>query len=1216
MSDRVDGNGRGPSEPPSAGPHEHAAGHANGAGEAGPLKERRFGLTELALRYRTSVLVLLGIVASLGLISYMSVPKESAPEIVMPMIAVNTIYAGASPKDVETLVTRKIEDKLNGVADIKTLTSTSVEGYSTVMAEFDAGMDMEAALRKVREKVDLAKPELPGDAEEPAVVEFNFSEWPIMQVNISGEYDLVRLKDVAQDLKERLEQIPALLEVRLSGGLEREVRVEVDLSRLQYYGVSFDDVIDKIRDENVNVPGGSIDVGTLRYPVRVAGEFVDPRVIADIVVATPQGRPVYVRDVAAVDFGFKERESYARLDGQPVVTLDIVKRSGENIIETANQVKAVVASMERELPPSTVVKITADQSVMIEDMVVTLENNIISGLLLVVAVLLFFLGLRNASFVAISIPLSMLLSFIVMNLMGFSMNMVVLFSLILALGMLVDNAIVVVENIYRHLEEAEAARVAAGVSGRPTGLAALHERIDAAGRATGEVAMPIIASTLTTLAAFAPLLFWPDVTGEFMGFLPKTLIITLTSSLFVALVIVPVLCSLFMKLDGTPSEPLTRAARIALIGVGAVVLLVIAANNVLTAGLLLATGVVLVLLHRFVLSRLARVFQFHLVPFMVRRYERRLRWALEHRLLVVGMAVATLVGSIFAFGALNSGMEFFPESIPPANVYVSIDVPSGTRPGFLNEATQQIEAQLRAVPGVIDVKSVVATVGRSGAGGADFMGVGGDATLAVSFAKFEDQQHDVFQTLREMQEQLGAGIAGVDVRVEPEPMGPPQGKPVNIEIVGESPELLKRLADDAMAVLKSSPVYPKLDGLASDMADARPELVIDVDREKAGLYGLSTVKVGRTVRSAILGTEAAKFRSGNDEYDIVVRLAEPYRNDLSALQDFTVMAEGGRQVPLISVANWTVSEAYGSIMRKNLDRMVTVSSDVRAGENSNAVLAEVQTTLAEFQNSLPAGYTIRYTGQQEEQAEAQAFLMSAFLIALMLIAFILVSQFNSVVKPFIILTSVIMSTVGVLIGLIVFKMPFGIIMTGVGIISLAGVVVNNAIVLIDYIDLLREREGLSVREALVRAGMTRFRPVVLTAVTTVLGLVPLAIGLNFDFVGLYTALDPNLFWGGEQAAWWGPMAIAVIAGLSFATVLTLVLVPVLYSIVDDATNLFRRYFTRQEEIEAPAPADDGAGMLPGATPPVSQPGRRRVAVAAGGRRAAVLRLRELFGLSS
>jgi len=1099
---------------------------------------RDFRLTSLALRNRISVVVMLAIIVILGLAAYQSVPKEAAPEVQIPIIAVNTVYPGVSPSDMETLVTRVIEEQLNTIADIRTLSSTSVEGYSSITAEFMSGTDMNEALQKVREKVDLAKPKLPSDANDPGIMEFVTSDFPIMQVNISGEYSLVQLKEVAKDLQEELERIPAILEVRQSGGLEREVKVDVDLPKLQFYNLGFNDVVTAISSENLTIPGGSIDVGHQKFLVRVDGEFRDTRLIEDIVVKTRDDRPVYVRDVATVDFGFQERTTFARLDGNPVVTLDIVKRSGENIIYTADAVKATVERLQPTFPATTAVKITSDTSRDIHMMVSSLENNIISGLILVLAVLLFFLGVRNASLVAISIPLSMLLSFIVMQILGVTMNMVVLFSLILALGMLVDNAIVVVENIYRFRENG-------------------YDNYSAARLATGEVAMPIIASTLTTLAAFTPLMFWPGMVGDFMMYLPLTLIITLSSSLFVALVIIPVLAALFVRLEGETGTPMTRTARLTLAGTAVVLLVGIAVANPLTAGLLAATGITLYLLHRLVFVRAARVVQERVLPDLVARYERRLRWALDHRLLVLGTAVATLFATVLLFGRLNAGVEFFPEGIPPSSVYIQVDVPNGTNASFTNDIAEELERRLVGFEGLSDAETVVATV-RQARGGM-FSSGSGAANIAIALKEFSDREYDVFDTMKRLQESIGGGIAGGEVTVTMPQQGPPSGAPINIEISGEDPALLRQYGDQVVALLRSAPVGRRLEGLDSDMTVGSPELVVEVDRERAAIYGLSTRQVGSVIRNAIQGTEAAKFRSGAEEYDIMVRLAEPYRRDLNALQDLTILHEG-RQIPLLSVATWRTDEGAGSLRRKDMKRVVTVSSEVRSGENSNAVLAEVQREMESFMASLGPGYTLSYTGQQQEQSEAQEFLLGAFLAALLLIAFILITQFNSVVKPAIILTSVLMSTVGVLAGLLIFRMPFIIIMTGVGMISLAGVVVNNAIVLIDYIDVLRERDGLSRREALVEAGKTRFRPVILTAITTVLGLVPLAIGFNFDFLGMYTALQPDLFWGGEQAAWWGGMATAVIVGLTFSTVLTLVLVPVLYSLVDDFSTFFQRHY--------------------------------------------------------
>jgi multidrug efflux pump len=1109
---------------------------ANQAGK----RFKEFPLTSFAVSNRVSVIVLLAFIGLIGLFAYSSIPREASPEVEIPIVVVNTIYPGVSPADMETLVTRPLEEELNTISDIKELRSTSVEGLSSITAEFQSSVDLSQALRKVRERVDLARPKLPSDAEEPSIAEINLSEFPIMQVNLSGEYGLVRLKEIAEQLQTRFEQLPQVLRADVKGGLEREVKVDVDLPRLQYYALSLQDVVDAIRDENVNVPGGSIDVGALKYLVRVDGEFPDPSIIEDVVVTAVEGRPVYVRDIATVDFGFAERSSFARLDGTPVVTIEIVKRSGQNIIQTSQAVRGIIADMESQFPPTTVVKITSDQSKDIHTMVSSLENNIISGLVLIVAVLLFFLGLRNSGFVAISIPTSMLLAFMLLKVLGITLNMVVLFSLILALGMLVDNAIVVVENIYRYMEEG-------------------WERADAAVKATGEVALPVIAATATTVAAFAPLLFWPGIVGDFMKYLPITLIITLSSSLFVALVIVPTLCAMFMRREHDPAQPLTRTARTTLVAVAAIVLLAILATNPLSALLLTLTAALLYFLHTRVLESLAGRFRSRVLPRVVADYERRLEWSLAHRGVVVTGSVVALILTIVLFGKFNHGLEYFPESIPPSQAAVVIETPTGTRAEETDRLAGAVEERLKSIAGIGDAESVVSTVGGEGN---MFIGSGGPniGRVTVSFVDFAEREQDAFVTLRNMQEQIPQGIAGAEISVDKPQDGPPTGPPVNIEIVGTDPLVLKRLADRVLQVIRAAPVYSKLTGLESDLDDARPELFVRVDRERAGMHDLTTAQIGGAIRGAIQGVEAAKYRTGKDEYDITVRLAPRWREDLASLRELNVMADG-TQIPLSSVAEWEVRDGLGSIRRKDLDRMATVSSEARSGLNRNAVLAEVRETLAPFVASeLPPGYALRYTGQQEDQNEAQEFLMTAFGLALALIAFILISQFNSVTKPMIILSSVIMSTVGVFLGLMVFKMPFVIIMTGVGIISLAGIVVNNAIVLIDYIDILRTRDGLTTHQALVKGGTTRFRPVVLTALTTALGLIPLAIGLNFDFVGLFARFDPELYWGGEQAAWWGPMAVAVIVGITVATFLTLVLVPVLYSLLDDFSGWARRSY--------------------------------------------------------
>lgn len=1126
-------------------------GNSNNGLSGGTNERKEFWLSSFSINNRISVLVLLTLITVMGITSYITIPKESFPSITIPNIFVVTVYPGVSPEDMESLVTRKLEDELGGISEVKTMTSTSSEGYSNINLEFDTNVDIEDALQKVREKVDLAKPELPEDAEEPAVQEINLSEFPIMNVNLSGDYDEVILKEIAEDLQERIEAIPTVLGVDLTGGLEREVQVDVDLPKLKYYNISFGDIIAAISNENVTIPGGDITVGTKKFLLRVPGQYEETSPIEDIVIKGENQRPIYIRDVAEVTFGFKDRSTYSTLDNSPVITLGVKKRTGENILDTATEVKVILEEQLPLLPPTTTYKITNDQSKDVVSMVSNLENNIISGLLLVVGVLLFFLGVRNSSFVGISIPMSMFLSFILLSVVGITMNMVVLFSLILALGMLVDNAIVVVENIYRYLEEG-------------------YDNFEAAKKGTGEVAIPIITGTFTTIAAFAPMVFWPGITGEFMSYLPKTLIITLGSSLFVGLVINPVICALFMKVehDNNKKASLTKTGkRITVVGASLFALILIASNPV-SWTMLLSLAFILWIVNKLALNPVGRWWQLKGLNSVLSGYERSITWALKHWAIVAFiLAPAAFFSSILLLFAFPVGVEFFPENIPPRDVYVQVEAPVGSDVEFTKSLIDEVRED---IPSIIDnfddVNSVLGTSGAAissdpGGGGGNSTHLG---TVALNFKDFQQRQGDVFAAMESMRGALSGKIVGAEISVEKPADGPPTGKPINLEISGSDMELLTLASNDILKILEEDSIYIKMDGLESDLPEARPEIRVTVDREKAALYELSTNTIGFTVRQAINGVEASKFRDGKEEYDIVVRLSDEYRDDMSTLGDLTIFHEG-TQIPLSEVATWEVSDGLGGINHKESERVITISADVRAGYQANAVLAEAQEVLDEYLNGLPPGYTHSWTGQQQEQDESFDFLGRAFLIAVFLIAFILVSQFNSIIKPMIILSSVIMSTAGVFYGLVLFQMAFG-LMAFLGVISLAGVVVNNAIVLIDYVDILRTRDGYGLKESLIQAGKVRFRPVILTAITTTLGLVPLAIGFNFDFIVLvgsplefFSNLGDYIYMGGEQAAWWGPMAIAVIVGLLFATALTLILVPVLY-------YLFERGRERLSEI--------------------------------------------------
>ena len=1020
-------------------------------------------ITEYAISKRVTVYVLVVLMVLAGTSTYMALPREASPDIEIPFIIVKTAYIGASPEDVENLVTRKIEKKLQGLENVKDMYSTSAEGISTIQIAFIAGIDIDDVLQKVKDKVDLAKQVLPGDAEDPIVSEVNFSNIPIMIVNISGDYGLVRLKEVAEDLSDEIEVVPGVLEVRLAGGLKREVKVDVDPDRLAVYEMSLQDVVDAIQRENVTLPGGSMDIGSYRYSVRVPGEVQEVSEIAGLVIKAANGRPVYIRDIAEVTYGFAEPVSYARLNAQPCVSLSVIKRSGENLIEISDSVKELLTELQPMFPPGTMVSVQGDQSEDIRMMVKDLENNIMSGLILVVAVLFFFMGFRNAVFAGVAIPLSMLISFVVIDAMGMTLNMVVLFSLILALGMLVDNAIVIVENIYRHVQNGKS-------------------RADGAYVGTSEVAIPVIASTLTTLCAFAPMIFWPGIMGEFMKYLPITLIVALSSSLVVGLIMNPTFCASFMRVDPVTGDD----------------------------------------------SRLNRVLD---------RYQVVLDQALDRPGRTILLACSTLVGVIVIYGVLGHGVEFFPD-VDPRKAYVDVRVPSGTRLETSNRLVDQIEGVLGEMS---DVDTYVATVGSS-ADAEDFSSTGGSphksrVTLDLLDEKLRDRTG--FAVIDELRSKL-TDITGAEVEITKERVGPPTRPPINVELVGEDFDVLGDLASQVKRIVAK---VPRIVELKDDYDKGRPEVRVIVDREAAALADLNTSLIATTVRTAIYGNEASEYRVGEDDFDIRVRLKEEARQRISDLENLMIEKDG-ILVPLGTVARIETGGGLGSIKRKDMKRVVAVSGKV-VGRTTDDALREVQSILADFE--MPIGYRIQYTGENEDQQESAEFLSRAFVVAVFMIALVLITQFNSVALPFVVLTSVILSLIGVLIGLLLTATPFGIMMTGIGVISLTGIVVNNAIVMIDYILRLR-REGMSDRDAIVVAARTRFRPVIMTAITTILGLIPLATGVSFDFFTL------TLEVGGRSSEWWGPMAKAVVFGLGFATVLTLVVVPVMVKLIWSITD--------------------------------------------------------------
>ncbi|MCB0661144.1 MAG: efflux RND transporter permease subunit [Saprospiraceae bacterium] len=1119
------------------------------------LKE--FGLTSLAVDNATSIFILTFMILLFGLYSYTSMPKESFPEIPWPKIYVNTVYPGNSAKDIENLITRPIEKELASVAEIKKVTSSSLQDYSLIVAEFDSDVDIDDATRKVKDAVDKAKPELPNDlTNEPEVLDINLSEIPILTVNISGNYSNDELKEYAEYLEDKFEDMKEISKVDLKGDMEREVKIEVDLPKMQSMQVSFGDIENAIKQENLTMSGGELLTNDFRRNIRIVGEFTNPSQIENIIVKSERQNPIFLKDFAKVVYGYQERTSIARADQLPVISLDVIKRSGQNLLDASDKIKEIIAVAQRDVLPSDLsVTIFNDQSIQTRDTVSNLENSIISGVILVVLVLLFFLGIRNSMFVGVAIPLSMLLGFLVLNVMGYTLNMVILFGLILALGMLVDNAIVVVENIFRYMQN--------GYSGW-----------EAAKYGTGEVAVPIIASTATTLAAFVPLAFWPGLMGSFMKFLPITLIIVLTSSLVVALVINPVLTGTFMKVDergGTAAER-QRKRRNVLIGVAIMMILSAVAHfsNALPMRNILWIASAISLLNIFFLRPASFYFQRRVLPVLENAYDRFIRYSLggiRPILVFLGTGVLLIV-SFILLAIKTPKVTFFPDT-DPNYVNAFVELPMGKDIAATDEIMKDLEVKITKVIEPYDkvVDAVLSQIGENTSdpnGGPDFSASPNKARLSVSFVPSTERDDiSTWDVMTKIREEI-KGIPGVQIVVDKDASGPPTGKPINIELVGEDINKLAELSDNMVDFINSKNIYG-IEELKKDVNIGKPELEVKIDREAARRYEISTYAIADAIRTSVFGKEVSKYKEGDDDYPIMVRANDNYRYNIDQILNqvitFRSMATGKIvQVPISSVADIDYSSTYNSINRKDQERVITIYSNVLTDANANEVVNEIKLVLKDFK--LPEGYSYEFTGEQEEQAENTQFLATALGVAVFAILLILVAQFNSISAPVIIIISVVFSTIGVFLGYVFTGMDIQIVMTGVGIISLAGIVVNNAIVLIDYTNLTIRRkveeEGVAsekelskeqIQESIVLAGSTRLRPVLLTAITTVLGLIPLAIGFNFNFFTFVTELDGNLFIGGESAAFWGAMAWTVVYGLTFSTFLTLVVVPVMYWLV-------------------------------------------------------------------
>ncbi|MDX9906103.1 MAG: efflux RND transporter permease subunit [Bacteroidales bacterium] len=1115
---------------------------------------RQFGLTNLALKNKNSIYLLILILFGFGFYSYTSMPKELFPDIVIPTVLVQTAYPGNPPLDMENLVTRPIEKELEVITGVKEIASTSSQDISSIVVEFNTGVDLKQAVLDVKDAVDKAKSELPDDLPaDPLVQDIDFSEFPIIYINLSGDYSLNELKKYAEYLEDEIETYSEISKVDIKGLNEREFSINVDPFKMEMLEISFGDIESAVGYENISMAAGQFREGDYRRSIRILGEFETAAQMGDIIVKSEKGNIVYLKDIALVTDGFAEPKDFSRLNRQPVVTLHVIKKGGENLLSATDKIFDLLDRSKEDgnLPEGLNITITNDQSDLIRKQLDNLENSMIMGVILVVFVLFLFLGARNAFFVGFAIPLSMFISFLILNLMGYKLNMILLFSLILALGMLVDNAIVVMENIYRYFDRG-------------------YSRMEASRLATGEIAIAIISSTATTLAAFFPLLFWDSMIGEFMKLLPLTLIIVLTASLFVALTVTPVLTSSFLKPgDQLPKPKIKRS----LIIVAILLLLagIFYAGGMNTPGSLLVLFAIIGIANLLFLNRMARWFMNVFLPWLESAYLNTMNFVMKARrpYWVIAATFFLLIFTIVLMGIRQPKVIFFP-SPDPSYINIMATLPVGTDITATNKFMGTFEEDVYSIltPYSRIVKSVLTTVGngaKSENEGFDISETPHRGMVTVTFVDFEFREGvNTNDILKAFSDNLIGKYPGVMVAVDKPSSGPPVGKAINIEVTGEDFDKLVMLVDDLLNKIDNAGI-DGIEGLKTDLNLDKPEAIVHIDRDRARRYGLSTAQIAGTIRTALFGKEISDFKEGEEEYPIQLRLKEEFRYNVASLMNqkitFRDQASGKiQQVPITAVADISYGSTYEAIKRKDLDRVITLSSNVLKGFNAT----DINNQLKEFLSgeTLPSGYTYKFTGEQQEQDESMAFLGSAMLIALALILLIMVSQFNSVVKPVIIMISVLFSTIGVFGGLATFRMDFVVIMTGIGLVSLAGIVVNNAIVLIDYTDLLklRKRTELGMEEnallpkdialdCVIQAGRTRLRPVLLTAVTTLLGLIPLASGLNIDFLSLFEHFDPKIYFGGDNVAFWGPISWTIIFGLTFSTFLTLIVVPAMYHVL-------------------------------------------------------------------
>ncbi|MDA8630511.1 efflux RND transporter permease subunit [Flavobacteriaceae bacterium] len=1128
-------------------------------------KNKEFFLSSWAINNKTIIYVLMIIFLISGISAYKTMPRELFPEINSSNIFITTVFPGNNAEEMEKLITDPLEQEIKGVIGLIEIESTSSEGISIINIEFDDEIPTALARQRVKDLVENVTvgddwPTFNNAKVDPNIFEFDIAErFPVLNISLVGDYKVEELKEYAEYLDTRIERLPQVKTVEIRGIQDFEVEVAVNPYMMKATKTSYSDIINAIAQENVTISAGSLISDGQRRNVKIIGEVSDPSELNRIIVKRDNG-PVYLEDVASISFKEKEITSYTRSFDKKTVMLEVVKRGGENAIFASNSIQEIIQEAKEDFLPSNLeVVIQNDQSEYTINSVNDLMNNLIFGIILVVTVLTFFLGLRNALFVGFAIPMSMFMSLVILSAFGLTLNRMVLFGLVMGLGLLVDNGIVVVENIYRLMSK----------EGVP--------RIQAAKLGIGEVALPIIVSTATTIAAFIPLGTWPGTLGEFMIYFPITLSAVLGSSLIVAIFFNSMLVSSFMDLSEKEisRKNLMRMTYI----LGSLAIVFVLFQDTRAIGSLLAFICFLFWSYKYFIKNQAIRFQNTFLVRLENKYNDFLSFALEgiRPFLFLAGTFLLFITSIVLMGIFPPKIEFFPDN-EPQQILVYLEYPEGTDIEKTNETLKQIESEIYEVinnPKYLDgdynflVESAISQVGE-GAGNpeTDAGGTGEiphKALITMTMREFKYRRGMSSEELRkDVQLELIGRFPGIAISVEKDSQGPPGGYPVNIEIYGDDYEKLIETAISMKNYLNKENIEG-IEQLKIDVSRSKPGLEFQVDREKAGELGIPTGLIGQTIRNSIIGTKAGVYKLNGDDYQINVRLDEDYKNNINTIINqniiFRDQSNGKtKEIPIASVVTEKNITSFSAIKHKDLQRSVTLYSSILAGSNANEIVNSAEISLSGFETL--QGVDFKFTGEIKQQAENQSFLSGALLTGIALILLLLVFQFNSISKPFIVLASIILSFTGVFLGIVIFNLTFSILMTMLGIISLTGIIVNNAVVLIDYTQLLFDRKkidlNLSKNEIIEKsialdliktAGKARLKPVLLTAITTIFGLIPLAIGLNIDFFSLFANWNANIYIGGDNVIFWGPLAWTVIFGITFATFLTLIIVPSMYYII-------------------------------------------------------------------